>query len=57
MTTWQKVLLAVLIGAVAGAVQGGWGSSRGLKGMIAGAITIGLIPLLLNLVAKRSRKQ
>lgn len=48
-----RILIAVAIGAVGGAILGAWADAGGWRGMMTGVITVGLIPLLLQLVAKR----
>lgn len=47
-----RILIAVAIDAVA-VRSWAWADAGGWRGMMTGVITVGLIPLLLQLVAKR----
>lgn len=51
--TPTRILIAMAIGAVGGAILGAWGDAGGWRGMMTGVVTVGFIPLLLALITKR----
>jgi hypothetical protein len=54
---WTRILIGLGVGAVAGLILGRWGESGGLAGMLAGAVTIALLPLAEYFNAKRQSKR
>ena len=53
MSIWMRILIGVAAGAVVGFVTGKWGSQSGLAAMFAGAVGVGLLPLVTEWLDKR----
>jgi hypothetical protein len=52
----MRILIGVAAGSVVGFVTGMWGSKGGLAAMLAGVVSVGLLPLVAEWVEKRKAK-